>query len=40
MSMANLIDRIDSANRDDGMAEAAQQVPEPLDIVLWLGSMV
>src|SRR5450631_2189120 len=32
-SMANLIDRIDSANREDGMAAAAQHVPEPLESI-------
>src|SRR5450755_4073855 len=37
--MANLIDRIDSANRDDGMAAAAQHVPEPLDSVRRPGSL-
>jgi len=33
-SIASFIERIDSANRDNGMAAAAQYIPEPEDSVL------
>src|SRR6266404_3872783 len=38
-SIASFIERIDSANADNGMAVAAQYIPEHLEIVLWSNSL-
>jgi len=38
-SIASFMERIDSANRDNGMAVAAQYIPEVLESVLWASSL-
>src|SRR5229473_3682817 len=38
-SIASFIERIDSANRDNGLAVAAQYIPELLVSVLWPNSL-
>jgi len=38
-SIASFMERIDSANRDNGMAAAAQYIPELLESVLWASSL-
>src|SRR6266481_94097 len=38
-SIASFMERIDSANWDNGIAVAAQYIPKPLEIVLWPNSL-